>query len=162
MALLATKGLEALGLAVSFSFPLCGYAWDDWTSEEAMRFLSRQVVEFSPHVSHVECMDLLVTFWILAKFGFFAGSLPGMRHMLVYLIVDSRTPPCYVFIHGVEFLSQEAREIVTRMWRDICCALSKLLVTSIGRRDWDYSPSKPASKIARMVARVASFLATSP
>ena len=99
VALLASKGPEALGFAVSFSFSLCGYAQDDWTSEEAMRFLSRQVVEFSHHVSHVECTNLLGTFWSLAKFGFFTGSSPGVRHMLVYLIVDSRVPPCYVFIH---------------------------------------------------------------
>ena len=64
-----------------------------------MRFLSRQVLEFLHHNSHVECTDLLGTFWSLAKFGFFAGSSPGVRHMLVYLIVDLRVPPCYVFIH---------------------------------------------------------------
>ena len=41
VALLASRGPEALGSAVSFSFPLCGYAQDDWSSGEAMRFLSR-------------------------------------------------------------------------------------------------------------------------
>ena len=56
-------------------------------------------MEFLHHVSHVECTDLLGTFWSLAKFGFFAGSSREMQHMLVYLIVDLRVPPCYVFIH---------------------------------------------------------------
>ena len=64
-----------------------------------MRFLSTQVVEFLHHVSHVECTNLLGMFWSLAKFGFFTGSSLGMHHMLVYLIVDLRVPPCYVFIH---------------------------------------------------------------
>ena len=41
VALLASRGAKALGSAVAFSFPLCGYAQDDWSSGEAMRFLSR-------------------------------------------------------------------------------------------------------------------------
>ena len=162
VALLASRGPEALGSAVSFSFPLCGYAQDDWSSGEAMRFLSRQVVEFSHHVSHVECTDLLGTFWSLAKFGFFTGSSPGVRHMLVYLIVDSRVPPCYVYIHEPGLQEMQVFFTATRLWRDVCCTLGELLVRSTGRRDWDYSPSKPASKVARMAARAASFFASSP
>ena len=41
VALLATRGPKALGSAVPFSFPLCGYAQDNWTYGEAMRFLRR-------------------------------------------------------------------------------------------------------------------------
>ena len=79
-----------------------------------MRFLRRHVVEFSHHVSHVECTDLLGTFWSLAKFGFFVGSSSGVRHMLPYLIVDSRVPPCYVFIHelGAQAMQESANWIV--------------------------------------------------
>ena len=117
-------------------------------------------MEFLHHVSHVECMDLLGTFWSLAKFGFFAGSSPEVRHMLVYLLVDSRVPPCYVFIHEPGL--QAMQEIATGLWRDVCCTLGELLVRSSSRRDWDYSPSKPASKVARMAARTASFFASSP
>ena len=48
-------------------------------------------------ISPQECIDLLVVFWGLAKFAFLACSLGSMeRHLFVYMIVDSQTPPCYV------------------------------------------------------------------
>ena len=41
-----------------------------------MQFLSRQMMEFSHHVSGIECTNLLRVFWGLAKFGFLAGTDP--------------------------------------------------------------------------------------
>ena len=99
-------------------------------------------MEFSHHVTHVECTDLFGMFWTLAKFGFFVGSSWGVRHMLVYMIVDLRVPPCYVFIH--EPGAQALQETAIRLWRNVCRALGERLVRSLGRQDWDYSPSKPA------------------
>ena len=84
------------------------------------------MVELSHHVSHVECTDLLGTFWSLAKFGFFAGSSPGVRHVLVYMIVDSRVPPCYVCIHEPDV--QMLQETAVGLWRDVCHALGERLV----------------------------------
>ena len=57
--------------------------------------------------------------------------------------------------------SREMLSVATSMWREVCCALSERLATAAGRKDWDYSPSKPASKIARMAARAASLLSPS-
>ena len=67
-----------------------------------------------------------------------------------------------MFVLKDETPLHEALEVATMLWGEVCCSLSAQPVGSVGRRDWDYSPSKPASKIARMVARAASFLAPSP
>ena len=64
-----------------------------------MRFLSRHVVEFSHHVGDTQCKDLLTMFWGLAKFTFLASSDPKLRHLIIYLIVDSRVCSSYVYIH---------------------------------------------------------------
>ena len=128
---------------------------------EASRFLSRQVVEFSHHLGDLEVTDLLGVFWGVAKFSFMAGSDLGVRHLLVHLIVDSRADPCYVFVHEDGRDAFEVLTTATSIWREVCCALSERLATTVGRRDWDYSPSKPASKIARMAARAAALLSLS-
>ena len=52
-----------LGSVVAFSFPLCGYAQEDWSVGETSRFLSRQVVEFSSHLGDLEITALLGMFW---------------------------------------------------------------------------------------------------
>ena len=161
VALLRARGPSSLGSAVAFSFPLCGYAQEDWTVGEASRFLSSQVVEFSNHLEDLEVTDLLGMFWGVAKFSFLAGSGTGERHLLVHLIADSRAAPCYVFVHEDGRDAFEVLTVATGMWREVCCALSERLVTTSGRRDWDYSPSKPASKIARMAARAAALLSSS-
>ena len=82
--------------------------------------------------------------------------------MLMYMIVDSRVSPCYIYIHEDTLPAAEARGLATVVWRQVCCTLSEKLVGSWGRQDWEYSPSKPASKIARLGAKAASFLAPSP
>ena len=161
--LLDSHGPASLGTVVLFSFPLCGCSQEDWSHDEAMRFLSRQIIEFSHHLGNTECTDLLGVFWGLAKFTFLE-SLPGSRerHLLMYMIVDSRLSPCYMYIHEDALPVTEARGLAMAVWRQVCCTLSERLVGSRGRQDWDYSPSKPASKIARLAARAASFLAPSP
>ena len=119
------------------------------------------MVEFSHHLEDLKVTDLLGVFWGVAKFSFMAGLDLGVRHLLVHLIVDSRADPCYVFVHED---GRDAFEVLTTaisMWREVCCALSECLATTVGRRDWDYSPSKPASKIARMAARAAALLSPS-
>ena len=80
----------------------------------------------------------------------------------MYMIVDSRLSPCYMYIHEDALPVTEARGLAMVVWRQVCCTLSERLVGSRGRQDWDYSPSKPASKIARLAAKAASFLAPSP
>ena len=57
------------------------------------------MVLFSNHLGDLQVMDLLGMFWGLAKFTFLAGSDTGDWHLLVYLFVDSRASPCYVFVH---------------------------------------------------------------
>ena len=56
-------------------------------------------MEFSHHVGDLGCINLLGMFWQLAKFAFAIGLDVGIPQFLVYLIVGSRSPPCYVFIH---------------------------------------------------------------
>ena len=128
-----------------------------------MRFLSRQVIKFSHHIGETECIDLLGIFWGLTKFTFLECLLGSQEHHLImYLIVDSRIPPCYMYIHEDTLPAVEARGLAMVVWRQVCCTLSEHLVGSRGWQEWDYSLSKPASKIARLVAKAASFLAPSP
>ena len=124
--LLDSHGPASLNTAVSFSFPLCGCSQEDWTHDEAMRFLSRQVIEFSHHIGETECTDLLGIFWDLAKFTFLE-CLPSSRerHLIMYLIVDSRIPPSYMYIHEDALPSSEATGLATLVWRHLCCTLSK-------------------------------------
>ena len=65
-----------------------------------MRFLNHQVIEFSHHIRETKCFEFLCVFWGLAKFSFLE-YLPSSkeRHMIVYMIVESRVPPCYMYIH---------------------------------------------------------------
>ena len=106
---------------------------------------------------------MLGVFWGLAKFSFLE-FLPASqeRHLIMYMIVDSKVPPCYMYVHDDALLPSEATGLATQIWQQFCCTLSERLVGSRGQQDWDYSPSKPASKIARLTARATSFLAPSP
>ena len=79
----------------------------------------------------------------------------------MYMIVDSRISPCYMYVHEDTLPTREARGLVTVVWRQVCCTLSERLVGSWGWQDWDYSLSKSALKIARLAAKAASFLAPS-
>ena len=128
-----------------------------------MCFLSRQVIEFSHHIGKTECTNLLGVFWGLDKFAFLE-CLPSSQehHLIMYLIVDSGIPPCYMYIHEDALPSSEATGLATLVWHQICCKLSKQIVGSWGWQDWDYSLSKMASKIAWLAAKPASFLAPSP
>ena len=74
-----------------------------------MRFLSILVIKFSNHVGDTKCTDLLGIFKGLAKFVFLEGSLGSLaRHLIVYMIVDSRVPSCYMYIHENALPSSEA------------------------------------------------------
>ena len=79
----------------------------------------------------------------------------------MYLFVDSRSTPCYVYVHEDGLGAWEMLAIATSMWRKVCCALNELLAIASKRKVLDYSPSKPASKIAYMAARATSLLSSS-
>ena len=103
VAILASRGVEAVDSAVAFSFPLCGHSRSDWTLAEAMGFLRTQIIEFSHHLADLECTDLLTHFWDLAKFAVIPGAPEALeRHIVMHLFVDSRVSPCYVYIHEDE------------------------------------------------------------
>ena len=80
--------------------------------------------------------------------------------LLIYLFVDSQASPCYVFVHEDGLGSQVMLSVATSMWREVCCALSERLAITLGRRDSDYFPSKPASKIKLMADRAPSLLSS--
>ena len=106
---------------------------------------------------------MLGVFWGLAKFAFLE-CLPGSqeRHLIMYMIVDSRVSPCYMYIHEDALPATEARGLAMVVWRQVCCTLSERLVGSRGRQDWDFFPFKLALKIAWLAPRAASFLSLSP
>ena len=81
-------------------------------------------------------MNLLGVFWGLAKFTFLE-CLPSSRerHLIMYLIVDSMIPPCYMYIDEDALPSSDATGLATLVWRQICCTLSERLVGSRGRQD---------------------------
>ena len=70
--------------------------------------------------------------------------------------------PCYVYIHEDRIATETAMVFVTETWPCLRHALRERLAGFRGRLDSDYSPSKPASKIARFAAIAASWLSQSP
>ena len=154
--LLATRGGEALASAVAFSFPLCGATDMDWTVDSAMRFMRAQVLEFSHHLSDIEVTDVLRRFWELAKFQVLAASQgSGERHMLMYMFVETRIRPCYMYIH--EDGELQALATAHSLWTLVRGIMVERLSSWRGRSDSDYSPSKPSSKMARLAAVAASM-----
>lgn len=144
--------------AVAFSFPLCGDSDVDWTHDSAMRFLRAQVLEFSHHMGDSEITDILSRLWQLAKFSFLAASQgTEERHLAIYMIVDTRISPRYMYIHEDEIVQDVALSIADSMWTLLRCIMIERLSSWRGRLDSDYSPSKPASKFARVTAAAASL-----
>lgn len=161
--LLSSRGAKAIDLAVAFSFPLCGCSQADWTHAEALRFMRAQILEFSHHIGDLECTDLLSMFWDLATFSVIPGTPEAPeRHLVMYMVVDSRVTPCYVYIYEDDVSQSVARDLAGETWRCLRRALSARLVGFRGRLDSDYSPSKPASKIARLAAVATSWFSPSP
>lgn len=154
---LASRRTSVVDTAVAFSFPLCGATQADWTSSEAMRFLRAQVVEFSHHLGDQECTDVFGCFLGLARFMIVAGRPEEEeRQLIMYLFVETRILPCYVYIHEDEIMLDMARELATQTWACLRRALGERLSMHRGRLDLDYSLSKPSFKIARFAA-VAAF-----
>ena len=122
-----------------------------------MRFLKAQVVEFSHHLGIQECSDVFRCFWDLARFMLVAGRPKAIeRQLIMYLFVETRILPCYVYFHEDEVMQDMAREFAIQNWTCLRRALIERLSVHWGRLDSDYSPSKPSSKIARFAAVAAS------
>ena len=154
--LLTNRGGEALASAVAFSFPLCGATDTDWTMDSAMSFVRAQVLEFSHHLSDIEVTDILRRFWELAKFQVLTASQgSGERHMLMYMFVETRIRPCYMYIHEDDEL--QALATVHSFWTLVRGIMVERLPSWRGRSDSDYSPSKPSSKMAQLVVVAASM-----
>lgn len=161
--LLSSRGAQAIDSAVAFSFPLCGCSQADWTPAEALRFMRAQIIEFSHHIGDLECTDLLTMFWDLATFTVIPGTPEAPeRHLVMHMVVDSRVTPCYVYVHEDEVSQSVARDFAVETWSCLRRALRARLAGFRGRLDSDYSPSKPASKIARIAAVAASWFSPSP
>ena len=161
--LLAGRGAPAIDSAVAFSFPLCGCSQSDWTPAGVRQFVRAQIIEFSHHIGDLECTDLLNLFWDLATFTVIPGTPEATeRHLVMHMIVDSRISPCYVYVHEDEVPPSVARDYAVETWSCLRRALGVRLAVFRGRLDSDYSPSKPASKIARLAAVAASWLSPSP
>ena len=70
-----------------------------------MSFLSQQVIELSHHIGNTKCTHLLGIFYLLAKFAFWECSLGSReRHLIVYMIVDSKTSPCSMYVREDDLL----------------------------------------------------------
>lgn len=88
---------------MAFSFPLCGGPQPDWTLANAMKFMHAQITAFSLHLGELECAESISCFWDLARFMVVPGSSEATEwHIVMYLVVDSRLTPCYVYIHEDE------------------------------------------------------------
>ena len=125
-----------------------------------MRFLRGQVIEFSHHLGELDYTYLFVRSCDTAQFIFIPGSLESQ--LIMYVIADTSIAPCYVYVHEDTQSLERAFELGEFTWFSLRRALMEQLTTFRGRLDSDYSPSKPASKIARFAAVAASWFSQSP
>ena len=96
--MMAARGPTAVDSAVAYSFPLCGFSQEDWTPDEAWRFVHSQVVEFAHHVD-VDCVDFVKMCWRLAKPVVVLGADGTETQLIMYFYADTQITPCYVFVH---------------------------------------------------------------
>lgn len=87
--------------------------------------------------------------------------MAGERHLTVYMIVDSRVLPCYVVTHEDEMPHNEAKKLVVHTWMCMRRRMGEHLAGFWGCLDSDYSPSKPAPKIASFAAVATSLFSQS-
>ena len=79
----------------------------------------------------------------------------------MYVIADTSITPCYVYVHEDTQPTERAIELDEFTWFSLWRALMEQLTSFQGRLDSDYSPSKPASKIAWFAAVAASWFSQS-
>ena len=120
-----------------------------------------QVVEFAHHVD-VDCVDYVKMCWRLAKPVVVLGADGTETQLIMYFHADTQIAPCYVFVHEDGIPDAVAQSIGQRYWLGTCQVMREQLATFRGRLDAHYSPSKPASKIARFAAAAASMFSPSP
>ena len=125
-----------------------------------MRFVRGHVLEFSHHLGELDYTDLFIRSWDTAQFIFIPGSLESQ--LIMYVIADTSIAPCYVYVHEDTQPTERAIELGEFTWFSLRRALMEQLTSFRGRLDLDYSPSKPALKIARFTAVAASWFAQSP
>ena len=75
----------------------------------------------------------------------------------MYVIADTSIAPCYVYVYEETHSPERAIELGEFKWFSLRRALMEQLTTFQGRLDSDYSPSKPASKIAWFAVVAASW-----
>ena len=81
--------------------------------------------------------------------------------LIMYFHADTQITPCYVFVHEEGIPDSIAQSIGQRYWIGTCQVMREQLATFRGRLDAHYSPSKPASKLARFAAAAASVFSPS-
>lgn len=93
-----------------------------------MRFLRAQIVKFSHHLGDVECTNAFRCFWDFAKFMLVVGASEAKKSQLfIYIIVESRILPRYVYIHEDKIMQDMAGEFVVQTWVYLRHTLSERL-----------------------------------
>ena len=104
--------------------------------------------------------DLFIRSWDTAQFLFIPSSMESQ--MIMYVIADTSIAPCYVYVHEDMHSPARAFELGEFTWFSLRRALMEQLTSFRGHLNLDYSPSKPALKIARFAAVAASWFSQSP